>query len=270
MIWLNSYLLPLDHLQKIHSILYEQEDDLRRILKNILKDNLVDSDTKKIQEFTEQINKLVEIGESSKFAQQINLIHAIAPVLRKEFSEDSIMLSLIDDVLINVTALEIVRGRSDFKISTFGLEDGLVTLFNKVTNFLSGFFGNIAGYIKWRNGYIFDNKTVLDLTKKDLRPLDILFEKSPFVLTDKLIPGYYGHVALYLGTQTQLEAIEMWDHPSIVPYQEQIASGYIILEAVRPGVRLTTLENFLNIDELTVVRKKDALDSPELIREQIT
>ena len=108
------------------------------------------------------------------------------------------------------------------------------------------------------------------MTKKDLQPLDILFEKSPFVLTDKFIPGHYGHVALYLGTQAQLEAIGMWDHPSIVPYQEQIASGFVILEAVRPGVRLTTLENFLNIDELTVVRKKDALDSPEIIREQIT
>lgn len=271
MIWLNSHLLTLDHLQKIHSVLYEQEDDLRRILKNILKDNLVDTETKrKIKELTEQINTMVEIGESSKFAQQINLIHAIAPDLQKEFSEDPIMLSLIDDVLINMTALEIVRGRSDFKISTFGLEDSLVTFFSKVTNFLSGFFGNIAGSIKWRTGYFFDNKTVLDLTKKDLQPLDILFEKSPFVLTDKFIPGHYGHVALYLGTQTQLEAIGMWDHPSIVPYQEQIASGFIILEAVRPGVRLTTLENFLNIDELTVVRKKDALDSPEIIREQIT
>jgi hypothetical protein len=145
-----------------------------------------------------------------------------------------------------------------------------VTFFSNLTNILSGFFGNFAGSISWRKGYFFENKPVLELTKKELKPFDILFEKSPFIITDKLIPGHYGHVALYLGTKSQLEAIGIWDHPSILPYQDQIERGYVILEAVRSGVRLATLEDFMNIDELTIVRKKDVLDSPELIREQIT
>jgi uncharacterized protein YycO len=99
--------------------------------------------------------------------------------------------------------------------------------------------------------------------------MDILLEKSPFVLTDKFIPGHYGHVAIYLGTKKELEKIGMWDHPSITPYHDDIINGRVILEAVRPGVRLATVEEFMNIDELTVVRKKDALKSTAMLDEQI-
>ena len=34
--------------------------------------------------------------------------------------------------------------------------------------------------------------------------LDILFEKTPFRLTDKLIPDHCGHVAIWTGTQADL------------------------------------------------------------------
>jgi hypothetical protein len=102
-----------------------------------------------------------------------------------------------------------------------------------------------------------------------LKPMDILLEKSPFSLTDKFIPGHFGHAALYLGTKEQLENINMWNHPDIIPYQEEIISGKTILEAIRTGVHLTSIEEFNNIDEVTIMRKKDVLDSTPLLIESI-
>ena len=42
-------------------------------------------------------------------------------------------------------------------------------------------------------------KKSLQEVKQELRPFDILFEKTPFRLTDKFIPGHFGHVAIYIG-----------------------------------------------------------------------
>jgi uncharacterized protein YycO len=150
------------------------------------------------------------------------------------------------------------------------LIDEVTEFFSKLSNWLSGFFGNVAGSIRWRKGFMYESQSVLSMMKEKLQPMDVLLEKSPFTLTDKFIPGHYGHVALYLGTKEQLEAINMWNHPDIIPYQQMIEEGNVILEAVRPGVKLSKLEEFINIDEVTVVRKKDALENPDGLIESIT
>ena len=62
----------------------------------------------------------------------------------------------------------------------------------------------------------------------------------------------------------------MWNHPDIIQYQEQIQAGYIILEAVRDGVKLNKLENFLNIDELLILRRENSGEEKSLLAEQIS
>ena len=37
--------------------------------------------------------------------------------------------------------------------------------------------------------------------------LDLLLEKTPFRLTDKTIPGFWGHVGLWIGDQQDLEEL---------------------------------------------------------------
>ena len=54
-----------------------------------------------------------------------------------------------------------------------------------------------------------------------------------------------------------------------VSLHHDIENGKVILEAVRPGLRLNTLQNFLNIDEMVIMRKTDALDSIDLVLEQM-
>lgn len=271
LIWLSSNLMVLDHIQEVHRILYQEDGSLRRIIKNTIADQKVDAEgQKKLKNLTEQINRAVETGESSKFSQQVNLVRSIEPELKRVLENDDNALSLLSEVMTNNTSVEIAQGRRDFKISAFGITDAIIGFFNKITNFLSGFFGNIAGSIHWRKGYLYESNAALEIASSKLRPMDIILEKSPFVLTDKLIPGHYGHVAMYLGTKAQLEEIGMWNHPDIIPYQSAIESGLTILEAVRPGVRLNSVKEFLNIDELTIVRKIDGLMSPAQVSEQIT
>lgn len=271
LIWLSSNLMVIDNMQEVHKILYQEDGSLRRIIKNTIGDKKIDAEgEKKLKSLTEQINRAVETVENIKFSQQVNLVRSIVGDLRIALERDNNALSLLDEIMSNRASIEISQGRREFKLSAFGLNDAIIGFFNKITNFLSGFFGNIAGSIHWRKGYLYENQSALEIATKSLKPMDIILEKSPFVLTDKLIPGHYGHVALYLGTKAQLDEIGMWNHPSIVPYQEDIEKGKTILEAVRPGVRLNTIKEFMNIDEFTVVRKLDGLMSPIQISEQIT
>ena len=125
---------------------------------------------------------------------------------------------------------------------------------NRAFSELSGEFGNSVGRIRWRNGRLKRSKKAVALVKETLEPLDILVEKTPFILTDYFIPGHFGHIALYLGNESQLKKMNLWDHPTIIPYQEKIKKGKTILEATRDGVEISSIDKFLNVDEVAILR----------------
>lgn len=142
---------------------------------------------------------------------------------------------------------------------------------------ISFLFGNIAGAVKTENrdGYLTKLSTAeKNNIKSKLQPFDILLEKTPFRATDKFIPGYYGHVAVYLGTKEQLVAEDLWElfNPDL---QKQIEKGETILEALRfdarkglskdalAGVQLNSLQHFLDIDELLVIRSAQPLTAEQ-------
>ncbi len=137
----------------------------------------------------------------------------------------------------------------------------------KVLMILSQVFGNAIGSIQFRSGKLkplASSEVFLKATRGKLRPLDILFERTPFRLTDKFIPGHFGHVALWLGSVAELTAmtasfqgaqIPLLAHPDARPHLEKLAHGKLIAEVLRgPGVTLNPLENFLDIDDLLVMR----------------
>lgn len=139
---------------------------------------------------------------------------------------------------------------------------------------ISEFFGNTIGQFQTRDGklkkLIHDPQT-MGLMKRKLRPLDILFEKTPFRLTDQFIPGFYGHVAIWLGRPEELidmkveyqgREIPLLDHPKILPFLEKMSQGKLVVEALRkPGVTMNTLEHFMDVDDLVVVRP-DNIENP--------
>jgi hypothetical protein len=125
----------------------------------------------------------------------------------------------------------------------------------------SKIFGNTVGLVAFRKGLM----TKLSVEERtgiisEMQPLDIMLEKTPFRLTDQFIPGFYGHVALWIGNEKELTALGIWDHPLIKPHQEEIRAGHHIIEALRPGVEINTLDHFLNIDEMLVMRDESLND----------
>jgi uncharacterized protein YycO len=130
-------------------------------------------------------------------------------------------------------------------------------LFINGINGFSRFFGNSVGLIETRQGKLYKRADVLEKIIPYLQPGDILLEKTPFRLTDKFIPGHWGHAAIWLGTENELKTLGVWQHPVVKPYQTQISEGRAIVEALRPGVQLSPLTDFLNIDDLAVLRSVD-------------
>lgn len=120
---------------------------------------------------------------------------------------------------------------------------------------LSKVFGNGMGLVQFRSGYMknLSDQEKMKITEK-LQPLDILLEKTPFRLTDKFIPGYYGHVAVWVGTEKDLKEMGIWNEPIVRKYHDQIKRGHHIIEALRPGVQINTLSHFLDIDDLLALR----------------
>jgi uncharacterized protein YycO len=145
-------------------------------------------------------------------------------------------------------------------------------------NLVSRFFGNTVGLCEVRKGKLHADPAVAADLKAHLQPLDILLEKTPFRLTDKFIPGHFGHVAIWLGTEAELMAAGVWDHPVVRPYQNRIRQnnedahskdGGHVLEALRPGVTLNTLEHFLNVDDVLVLRPARMRRDAEAVREAL-
>lgn len=149
---------------------------------------------------------------------------------------------------------------------------------NKFVGILSKLFGNTAGMVQTRDGKLKSlaaNSDEMKRLKSLLKPMDILLEKTPMRLTDKFIPGFYGHVAIWLGSADELARLEvnhngtmipLLMHPDVLPHLEKLSQGKLIVEALRkPGVTMNTLEHFMDIDDF-VILKTPAMDDETLAR----
>ncbi len=196
-----------------------------------------------------------------------------------KFLKESEAYRLISDSFIELyleksfTKAKIAEKDFSYKVRNLLLINTLLThaelsdAMERIMGKISEFFGNTIGSIQVRSGklkkLIGHTPTMIRLKNK-LKPLDILFEKTPFRLTDQFIPGFFGHVALWLGTPEELmnmrvdfrgKEIPLLDHPKMLPFLERMSQGKLIVEALRkPGVTMNTFENFLDVDDLVVVR----------------
>ena len=130
-----------------------------------------------------------------------------------------------------------------------GLERNGVSLFSMV-------FGNAVGLVETRKGKLYRLGPIKGQLREILQAGDVLLEKTPFRLTDKLIPGYWGHAAVWVGTENQLRELGIWDNPLVSRYHDQIHQGRGVIEALRSGVEMNPLDHFMNIDSIGVLRKQ--------------
>jgi len=201
-----------------------------------------------------------EIRGRVREAQKVLQSHQ--DVINKAMKTDKELYYLKSLINTSLSAQKIVNSNkyTDYKhfIKFYFTEsqDQLSQLTGDSINNISKTFGNTVGLVQLRHGALYNNKTVVKKLSQQLQPLDILLDQTPFRLTAKFIPGYFGHVAIWTGTEAELKARGLWDHPVIKPYQKQIASGHHVIEALRSGVELNKLEDFMDIDDLVILRKK--------------
>ena len=142
--------------------------------------------------------------------------------------------------------------------------DTLSELGRSSVNALSEGFSNAIGSYEERKGLLYADKDLEKSISEQLQIGDILLEKTPFRLTDSMIPGHWGHAALWIGTEQELKTIGLWDHPLVSRYHEQIQRGELVAESLRTGTTLSPLSHFMNIDDLGVIRSRQALTDEEM------
>lgn len=139
--------------------------------------------------------------------------------------------------------------------------DTLIGLKNEGVHISSLLFGNAVGLVESRRGKLDGRPEVLERVAKSARAGDILLEKTPFRLTDTFIPGHWGHAAIWVGSESELRELGIWDHPVVRAYHAEIRAGRGVVEALRAGVVMNPLRHFLNIDDLALLRQGELSDS---------
>ncbi len=134
--------------------------------------------------------------------------------------------------------------------------DTLHSFSNEGVNFSSMMFGNVVGLVEARRGKLDRRPEVLAQVGGALQAGDVLLEKTPFRLTDAFIPGHWGHAAVWIGGEAELRALDLWEHPVVAAHHTEIRQGRGVVEALRSGVEMNTLEHFMNVDDLAVLRHR--------------
>ena len=174
---------------------------------------------------------------------------------------------ILNETIQNSISFELIKNQVSlttyFKASGH-FQDRINSLITVITNGLSRAFGTLIGGIEWRTGYLYQDIQFQSLVESKLMPLDIIFEKKSFKLTDKTIPGNWGHTAIWLGTKKQLIDLDLWDKKELAPFREKIENGQSIFEMRKWGTQFDSIENFLNLDEIAITRVKDIKNRSKL------
>jgi hypothetical protein len=241
---------------KVNSIYFETAK-LRRIIQEKAKV----SNLEKFIVFKFQ-KKLIKKKNRRHLIKRFYHIQVLYGKFQRVIPEKSLLYDLFTSILKSDISQAMSSPRIDrFKKSYYSylFKDRIYLLKKYVVDGFNSRFGNAAGSVVLRKGRLYLNQEARELVQDKMKPLDIIFEKTPFILTDRTIPGHFGHVAIYLGTKKQLIDNELWDQDFLAPYKRKIELGYTILEASREGVHLKKLVDFMNVDELLILRATSSL-----------
>lgn len=98
----------------------------------------------------------------------------------------------------------------------------------------------------------------LEYLAKRLQPGDLLFTRTEHKATTALLPGFFGHVAIYIGSESQLDCLGIPSGPMLEAIKETMRaspSSYgWVLEAKHQGVIVQSLQDALYCDHVMVLR----------------
>jgi len=102
-----------------------------------------------------------------------------------------------------------------------------------------------------------DRKPKADQLFPYLRPYDLVVMKSSNHLTSQFIPGYFGHVGIWLGN----ELASQLDGKSS---KNSDFAGSGMVEVLRSGTRISTLEEFTDGDIFLIIRPRKLIPKQKL------
>ena len=122
--------------------------------------------------------------------------------------------------------------------------------------------GTFAGNVKiWISPPHITQAQVQDL-KQILQPGDLILERRNWFLSNGFLPGFWKHMALYVGSAEDLERRGLSAHPLVQPHWERFRQadrhGYAprVIEVVSSGVIFSPLEHTAAADDLAVLRPR--------------
>jgi hypothetical protein len=105
-----------------------------------------------------------------------------------------------------------------------------------------------------REAFLQTQPAAQDYLFDGIEPFDVIFVFNGSRISGQNGEGYFGHMAIYMGSEAQLRALGVWDHPAVVPFHERIRAGYTSIEAIDAGVRVSTRAMVLDADGAAVFR----------------
>ncbi len=110
---------------------------------------------------------------------------------------------------------------------------------------------------------------ITDQLRTLLTPGDVLVVRKDYALTNYFLPGYWPHVALYLGDANALTNMGLHEHANVLPRWRRLLEASLdeprrVLEAMRDGVQIRSLNSAFRSDSIVVLRPK--LSPPDVAR----
>ena len=126
--------------------------------------------------------------------------------------------------------------------------------FVEVSRSVAPQLGTVMSHVTWRGGHIKSKQAAQDAILAQLRPLDIVLVSSKGRKSGQVIPGLFGHAAIYLGTRTELEQLGIWTSAEVQAHAAGIQANRLFVEADAKGVHLSAASVVLNTDRVVVLR----------------
>jgi len=224
----------------------------------------------------EVIREFTKIKHRNLFEEGLWKFEELYNAQEQLFLGSNRFLAYVQAELDENPTVQAVRGQTFFDSLVSGLQfqaegvwDFFGGIFKGVEYHSTKMFVNIMSMFELREGKLYRDPQWEELIKARLHPGDILLEKSPFRLTERLVPGYFAHAALYLGTEEDLRQLDLLSFPHVQEHLSDVSEDKTIAEALRDGTQLNSLKKFLDIDDLVILRPKTSRIPPEDIREAI-
>jgi len=103
--------------------------------------------------------------------------------------------------------------------------------------------------------------TQLEELRAELKPGDILIERRNWYISNSLLPGFWPHAALYLGSYEELAELGVAADPRAAPHmsdfqgQNELGDDFAVVEAIGEGVIFTSFEQSVGeADAVAVLR----------------